>query len=89
MRSSVYQHGTMLVAICTLFHNPTKTWLNKTRQAASKPVSTLADDNHQACALTQSTLGHHASFSIEAIEVNLLGTNFVELEKSAILLTKV
>jgi hypothetical protein len=34
-------------------------------------------------------LGHHASFSIEAIEVNLLGANFVELEKSAILLTKV
>jgi hypothetical protein len=46
---------------------------------ASKPVSPLAD-NHQACPLTQSTLGHHASFSIEAIEVNLLSANFVELE---------
>lgn len=52
-------------------------------------MSPLADDNHQACPWTQSTLGHHASFSIEAIEVNLLGANFVELEKSAILLTKV
>jgi len=42
-------------------------------------VSPLAD-NHQACPLTQSTLGHPASFSIEAIEVNLLCANFVELE---------
>jgi hypothetical protein len=89
MRSSVYQHGTIASCYLHLFHNPTKTWSNKTQQAAFKPVSPLADDNHQACALTQSTLGHHASFSIEAIEVNLLGTNFVELEKSAILLTKV
>jgi hypothetical protein len=46
---------------------------------ASKPVSPLAD-NHQACPLSQNTLGHHASFSIEAIDVNLLGADFVELE---------
>jgi hypothetical protein len=65
--------------LSTLVSQHYKTTSNKTPQVASKPVSPLTD-NHQACPLTQSTLGHHASFSIEAIEVNLLGANFVEPE---------
>jgi hypothetical protein len=72
-----------------LFQNPTKHGQIKLNKWPLNLCLLWLTITKLAHPLTQSTLGHHASFSIEAIEVNLLGANFVELENQQFLLTKV